>query len=98
MVFFKDKAMLIKLDMEKSYGRFKWAFLYKVLLDFVFSREQVDWIMSCVTSTSFSVLIKGEPSKLFGNSRGLQQGDPLSPYFFVIMVEGLGRFIKFYVN
>lgn len=50
--------------------------------------------MSCVGSTSFSVLINGEHSNLFGASRGLRQGDPLSPYLFLLLVEGLGRLIK----
>ena len=50
--------------------------------------------MSCVNSTSFSVLINGEHSDLFGASQGLWQGDPLSPYLFLLLAEGLGRLIK----
>lgn len=50
--------------------------------------------MSCVNSTSFSILINGEHSNLFGASRGLRQGDSLSPYLFLLLVEGLGRLIK----
>lgn len=50
--------------------------------------------MSYVNSTSFSVLINGEHSNLFGASRGLWQGDLLSPYLFLLLVEGLGWLTK----
>ncbi|XP_059066340.1 uncharacterized protein LOC131061549 [Cryptomeria japonica] len=90
----KAKAMFIKLDMAKAYDRVRWSFLQKVLSAFGFEEEWICWVMSCVGSTSFSVLINGEHSNLFGASRGLRQGDPLSPYLFLLLVEGLGRLIK----
>ena len=67
----KEKSMFIKLDMAKAYDRVSWEFLQKILLTFGFVEEWVDWIISCVTSPSFSVLINGEPSDLFSASRGL---------------------------
>eukprot|EP00253_Pinus_taeda_P009142 PITA_09142 len=50
--------------------------------------------MELVTTTSFSILLNGAPSKTFTPSRGLRQGDPLSPFLFILMMEGLGRVIK----
>ena len=90
----KEKAMFIKLDMAKAYDRVRWSFLQKVLRAFNFEEEWIRWVMSCVNSTSFLVLVNGEHSNLFGASRGLRQGDPLSPYLFLLLVEGLGRLIK----
>ena len=91
----KEKAMFIKLDLAKAYDRVSWEFLGHLLHAFGFDMEWVDWILSCVTSPSFSVLINGEPTDLFSASRGIRQGDLISPYLFIIMAEGLGRFIKF---
>ncbi len=90
----KEKAMFIKLDMGKTYDWVSWEFLQKILLTFGFAVEWVDWVLSYVILSYFSVLISGEPSELFGAFQGLQQGDPLSPYLFIIMVEGFGRIFK----
>ena len=90
----KDRALLLKLDMAKAYDQVRWIFLHKVLLAFGFAKEWVNWILSCVTSSSFSIIINGELSYLFSASQGLQKEDPLSPYLFIIMEKGLGRFIN----
>eukprot|EP00253_Pinus_taeda_P031015 PITA_31015 len=50
--------------------------------------------MALVTTTSFSILLNGAPSNTFTPSRGLRQGDPLSPFLFFLMMEGLGKVIK----
>ena len=67
----KEKAMFIKLDMAKAYERVRWSFLWRILSTFGFSEDWIQWVRSCVTSVSFSVLTNGSHSDLFGASRGL---------------------------
>eukprot|EP00253_Pinus_taeda_P010526 PITA_10526 len=66
----------------------------KMLPTFGFSLPWVRWVTSLITSTLFSILVNGIPSTPFHPSRGIHQGDPLSPFLFVLMAEGLGRIIK----
>ena len=64
----KERAMFMKLDMAKAYDWVSWEFLQNILLAFGFAKEWVNWILSCVTSSSYSVLVNGEPSDLFSAS------------------------------
>jgi hypothetical protein len=88
------KAMVLKLDLVKAYDRVDWGFLRLVLLQVGLSLEATDWILGCVTSTNFVVLINGKPTIFFKSSRGLRQGCPLSPLLFLLVIEGLRRIIQ----
>ena len=66
----------------------------KILLAFGFDPTWVRWILKLTSSNFFSILVNGSPSSTFKPFRGIRQGDPLSPFLFVLMMEGLGHLLK----
>jgi hypothetical protein len=101
--------MALKLDISKAYNRMEWVFfLEEMMCKIGFSKKQITKIMNCVSSVSFSYIIKGKLSGYVRPLRGLRQGDLLSPYLFLLCVEGLsglmsntekmGKFSGFWCN
>ena len=86
--------MAIKIDLEKAYDRIEWNFIREMLTLFNFPENLIKLIMNCVTSVSTSLLLNGGSVEPFLPSRGIKQGDPLSPYLFILCMEFLGHLIE----
>ena len=85
---------MLKIDFEKAYDMLDWNFL-----DFVMEKKGFDtkwrkWVKGCLSSVSFSVIINGKERKHFSSSRGIRQGDPLSPFLFILVADAMSRRIQ----
>lgn len=90
----QQSDIALKLDISKAYDRLDWEYLRDIMLQMGFSLRWVQWIMLCVETVDYTMLVNGAQVGPFIPGRGIRQGDPLLPYLFIICAEGLSALIS----
>ncbi|XP_058751955.1 uncharacterized mitochondrial protein AtMg01250-like [Vicia villosa] len=90
----KKGCLLLKVDFEKAYDSISWNYLRWILEKMGFGKKWMKWMESSIFTNYMSVLVNGSATKDFKIQRGLRQGDPISPFLFVLAMEGLTALTK----
>jgi hypothetical protein len=90
----KGGLMFLKLDMEKAFDKMEWPFILSIMKKLGFHPIWISWIETCISSSHFSILINGSSFGNFSPGRGLRQGDPVSPFLFILGSEVLSHLLQ----
>lgn len=90
--------MLLKIDLEKAFDRIELSFIHYTLQYFKFPPKFSKLLLNCITTSSIYVIVNGSVTNSFEPTRGIRQGDPISPYIFILCLEMLSRYIHYQVD
>lgn len=90
----RKPTFLLKVDFEKAYDSVNWGFLFYMLRRLKFRERWIRWVKGCLSSASVSILVNGSPTEECRIKKGLRQWDPLAPFLFLIVREGLSGLIR----
>lgn len=90
----KKSCMMFKIYFEKAYDTVSWNFLRLIMKKTGFGIQWMHWMEASVFSSHMSFLVNDNPTMDFDAERGLRQGDPLSPFLFVLVTEALVGLIQ----
>jgi hypothetical protein len=90
----KIPALFIKLDISRAFDSVNWLYLLDIMSFIGFGQRWRNWISSLWCTASSNYLLNGEPGRKILHCRGVRQGDPLSPMFFLLAMEPLHRLFQ----
>jgi len=88
------KSIILKLDLQKAYDCIDYDTLQLIVIHISFYVHFTNWIMSCVSSSSFTILVNGEVTDCFRRDHGLRHICPLFLLLFILVIEGLSLILK----